>query len=114
VLRALWTGHKISSAELSKRTLIQAPSLVGVLDRMESKDLISRLRSTSDRRLVYIRATPASRQLEQRITPELQAIHRRLMSTMKENEWNTVKTLLEKIAGAATEPALKTTEDVGV
>jgi DNA-binding MarR family transcriptional regulator len=35
-------------------TLLPAPSLVGILDRLEKKRLIGRLRSVKDRRHVHI------------------------------------------------------------
>jgi homoprotocatechuate degradation regulator HpaR len=100
VLRVLWSSEKVTSAELSRRTLIQAPSLVGVLDRMESKKLITRLRSTSDRRQIYIRPTAQSRALEKKVSPQLLAIHQSFMKTVSTNEWEQVKNVLEKLAGA--------------
>jgi DNA-binding MarR family transcriptional regulator len=46
VLRALWEQKHLTSAEISQMTLLPAPSLVGILDRLEKKGLIGRLRST--------------------------------------------------------------------
>ena len=50
VLRVLWSSKKVTSVELSNRTLIPAPSLVGVRDRLEKKGLVTRVRSEEDRR----------------------------------------------------------------
>lgn len=112
VLRVLWSSEKVTSVELSRRTLIQAPSLVGVLDRMEAKKLITRLRSTSDRRQIYIRATAKSRALEKRVSPQLVDIHEFLMKTIDETEWEQVRGVLEKLAAINVDKAsLSATEN---
>lgn len=103
VLRVLWSSEKVTSAELARRTLIQAPSLVGVLDRMESKKLITRLRSTSDRRQVYILPTAKSRALEKQVSPHLVDIHESLMKTINEKEWEQVRRVLEKLSAINTD-----------
>ena len=48
VLRVLWDIEEISHSELAQVTLIPAPSLVGVLDRLMAMGLVERRRSTLD------------------------------------------------------------------
>ena len=57
ILRVLWAKNNISVASLSEQTLLPAPSLVGILDRLVKKDLINRTRSNKDRRQVQIMLT---------------------------------------------------------
>ena len=50
ILRVLWDIEEISHSELAAATLISAPSLVGVLDRLQSMELVVRRRSAGRRR----------------------------------------------------------------
>ena len=75
VLRVLWERPDLTQNVLSKETLIPRNSLVGVLDRLERRTLITRLRSTTDRRLIHVRATPDGLALGDRIRPRLEPIY---------------------------------------
>lgn len=98
VLRVLWASTKVTSAELSARTLLPAPSLVGILDRLEKKELVVRLRSSTDRRVVHVTATPLGKSLEVEVRPFVSEIDTDIRSTVTEDEWNTMQNILEKIA----------------
>ena len=65
VLRVLWVVNGVSLRELADLTLIPAPSLVGVVDRLQKSGLITRRRSDADRRVVFVVATPAGLDLQQ-------------------------------------------------
>ncbi len=56
-------------AELGEKTLITKGTLTGVLDRLESKGLISRRPSEEDRRSVVVALTPAGEDLFRRVFP---------------------------------------------
>ena len=75
VLRILWEQPGLSQNELSKEALIPSNSLVGILDRLEKRELIARLRSTTDRRLIHVRATPKGLALGDQIRPKLEPIY---------------------------------------
>ena len=61
VLRVLWEQQDVTLNELSGVTLIPAPSLVGVVDRLQAMGLVERRRSDADRRKVYVLATREGR-----------------------------------------------------
>lgn len=48
----------VSSTIISQRIHLSGSTVVGLVDRLEGKGLVRRERSTEDRRLVYIEATP--------------------------------------------------------
>ncbi|MDD9908455.1 MAG: MarR family transcriptional regulator [Ahrensia sp.] len=98
VLRVLWEAKKVTSAELSARTLLPAPSLVGIIDRLENKGLVSRLRSVDDRRITFVVATEAGRALQDRLVPHAEDIHERLRASVSEAEWRGMENTLGKIA----------------
>jgi len=97
ILRVLWSSKKVTSAELASRTLLPAPSLVGIIDRLEKKNLVSRLRSAEDRRVVYILATHQGRELEQEVSPQVKQIDDNLRACVSVEEWHGMETVLSKI-----------------
>ena len=96
VLRTLWEDESLSSIELARRTLLPAASLVGVLDRLEKKGLIVRLRSVEDRRIVFAKPTPEGRKLEREIAPRLHDIHQAVRRCVTEEEWQSLSTVLRQ------------------
>lgn len=72
VLRRLWQGDGIATAQLTQDASSDGGTVTGILDRLEKKGLIRRERSTQDRRAVQIWLTPAGRALE---APVMEIIH---------------------------------------
>jgi len=105
VLRVLWSSERESSAELAAKTLIPAPSLVGVIDRLEKKGLVSRFRSVEDRRMVYVTATDAGRRLEKQVSPEVDALHKVVKDVLSPAEWEAMVKTLDKINTAMRDSA---------
>ncbi len=69
VLRVLWDLNEVTFREMADLTLIASPSLLGVINRLEARGLVSRRRSTSDRRAVDISLTAEGRSIEQQVMP---------------------------------------------
>ena len=101
VLRALWEQKHLASAEISQITLLPAPSLVGILDRLEKKGLIRRLRSIEDRRFVHIIPTQAGRDLQERMLPKVEQIHDDYIQRITPEEWDELNRILNKMAEPA-------------
>jgi len=100
VLRVVWSSDKYKSVDLASHTLLAAASLVGILDRLEKKGLVSRVRSTTDRRAIYIVATAKSRELEKEVGPQVSAIHERIRATVSNEEWEILEAILAKFSAA--------------
>ena len=98
VLRALWEKQHLTSAQISQITLLPPPSLVGILDRLEKKDLIGRLRSTKDRRYVNIIPTQKGRVLMEHMMPMVDHIHNDFMQRVTAAEWAEFNRILEKLS----------------
>ncbi len=103
VLRVIWTSKSVTSSELSERTLLSPPSLVSIIDRLEKKGLVSRVRSVEDRRQVYVVATAMGRTLQQEMTPQVAEIHDRIAHSVSPEEWQTLQTILDKISTGESE-----------
>jgi homoprotocatechuate degradation regulator HpaR len=98
ILRVLWTENNITVAQLSKITLLPAPSLVGILDRLVKKNLLIRNRSDKDRRQVQISLTTKGQELQQLVAPSVLAIHSRLKARVSNDEWQSLERLLKKFS----------------
>ena len=73
--------------------------MVGILDRLEKKGLIGRLRSVKDRRHVHIIPTQAGRDLQEQILPKVENIHDDFMQRVTAEEWDELNRILNKMAG---------------
>ena len=87
VLRVLWDSNEIALRELSSLTLIPAPSLVGIVDRLQKAGLVNRRRSDKDRRNVYVLTTTKGKELERQIMPRVQASYIDLKQSMDADVW---------------------------
>ena len=98
VLRALWECDGAGLSELAAITLIPAPSLVGVIDRLSRDGLVERRRSQTDRRLVHIHITADGRTLEARVRPVIDAVYADLCSSLDPALWEQVVENLQQVA----------------
>ena len=97
VLRVLWEQKHLTSAQISNLTLLPSPSLVGILDRLEKKDLVKRLRSTSDRREISIKITNLGRELQSKVMPKVKLIQDQTKENLSPTEWKQINNILKKL-----------------
>lgn len=83
--------------ELSEEVFLSPSTLVGIADRLESKGLIRRERSTLDRRRVALHATPEGRSVLERAPSPLQDSLARALNRLPELERTTIALSLERI-----------------
>ena len=62
-MAVLYNNGPMSSAELSRKLYVTPSNMTGVVDRLEKKALVSRIRDPGDRRIVKITPTEAGRSL---------------------------------------------------
>ena len=97
VLRVLWEQKHLTSAQISNLTLLPSPSLVGILDRLERKGLVKRLRSTSDRREINITITNLGRELQSKVMPKVKLIQDQTRKKLSPTEWKQINNILKKL-----------------
>ena len=90
ILRVLWEVNECTSAELAKKTLLPSPSMVGIIDRMSVKNLVTRQRSDQDRRIVHVSITEKGRALQGELMPKVDAIYNRIMGHCDNDAWQTM------------------------
>ena len=98
VLRVLWEQGATTLLELSQLTLIPAPSLVGVVDRLTTSGLVARARSKKDRRNVFVNATDAGKQLEEKVRPRVDQAYADLSASINAARWDDLIAGLENIS----------------
>ncbi|MDA0994759.1 MAG: MarR family transcriptional regulator [Proteobacteria bacterium] len=98
VLRVLWEHQDIAFNQLASATLIPAPSLVGIVDRLSENGLVVRRRSESDRRNVSISATQKGHELEAKVRPRVEAAYAELRGAIDEKKWTELIDGLEQLA----------------
>lgn len=97
VLRVLWEGDDITIRQLAEVTLIPAPSLVGIVDRLERDGLVARQRLTTDRRKVNVVVTQAGAELEDKIMPRVASAYVELKQSVDAETWSQVLVGLRRI-----------------
>ena len=100
VLRVLWQHEQLAFRELAGLTLIPAPSLVGVVDRLTKSGLAERRRSAIDRRNVFVQATSKGQALESKVRPRVDDAYRELRRSIDVRTWDAVIEGLGKISSS--------------
>lgn len=98
VLRVLADEPEPALRELAAHTLIPAPSLVGVIDRLEKNGLVARQRCSHDRRRVLIRMTDEGRRLQAELAPLVAQAYSGLMQSLAPREWIRLLESLQKLS----------------
>jgi DNA-binding MarR family transcriptional regulator len=97
VIKLLETFGDLSLSSLSERIRAQNSTVTGIIDRMEREGLVSRERSTSDRRVVYIRLTPKGSELAKSIAVEPMEIMRGVLGALSREDSRDLLRILGKL-----------------
>jgi DNA-binding MarR family transcriptional regulator len=81
--------------DVSQRLLNRMPDATRLLDRMEESGLVTRERSTTDRRLVTTRITKKGRQIVDSLDEAADEQHEKALGHMNEEQLRTLIRLLE-------------------
>ena len=97
VLKLLETFQDLSLSSLSERIRAQNSTVTGIIDRMEREGLVGRERSTSDRRVVYIRLTDKGQKLAREIRVEPLEIFRSALISLSQADLRDLLRILMKL-----------------
>lgn len=93
-------GHdKVTASIIAKEIHLSPSTVVGVLDRLEEKQLIERTRDRTDRRKVYICLTDKGRALAESAPSPLQDRLSSSLGDLEESEKSTIALALERVVG---------------
>lgn len=100
VLEKLIRAGLISFGSLAVLCEISPSTLTGIVDRLENKKLIGRLRSADDRRSVLLRPTDAGRQLVDQHLAEDRLFSANLFGVLPPAKRDQLLALLQELAGS--------------
>ncbi|MFT3666218.1 MarR family winged helix-turn-helix transcriptional regulator [Piscinibacter sp.] len=109
--KPLWllkSGRAATAIELAREACTDAGAVTRMVDRLEDKGLIERVRSETDRRVVHLRLTPAGEAAAAHIPHVLAAVNNDLLRGFSEREWKQLCRLIERMTANA--QALQTPE----
>lgn len=100
-LMALYENGDLSPSQIAKNILVNSSTVTGILDRLEYKNLVKRLRISSDRRVLTIKLTEAGQALAENAPPPIQQKIitglKRLSDNEKETITNAIATLINML-----------------
>jgi DNA-binding MarR family transcriptional regulator len=94
----------LACREVGCRLISRDPDITRLLDRMESRGLISRAREEEDRRVVKTRITPEGLRVLGKLDAPVQEFHRRQLHHVRPEELRTLSRLLERARAHAEAP----------
>ncbi|WP_137892266.1 MarR family transcriptional regulator [Ramlibacter sp. 2FC] len=100
-LLKLYLGQASTVAEVARGCQLDAGATTRLLDRMEAKGLLRRVRSEEDRRVVHIELTEEGRRAASRIPEVLSRVQNAHLAGFSAEEWNTLKSYLRRILANA-------------
>ena len=97
VLISLWSEDGLVLSELSKRLSRDGPTITGIIDRMEKKNLVRRERSTRDRRVIKVFTSPKSTEMKEALTKLQQTAGKDIIDNFTAEDIITLEQLLSKM-----------------
>ena len=102
--KPLWllqSGQATTANELARRMDVDAGAITRLVDRLEAKGLIERLRSAADRRVVHLRLTDAGLAASAEVPHVLASVNNDLLQGFSEADWKQLRKLLERLSANA-------------
>jgi DNA-binding MarR family transcriptional regulator len=97
IIATLGNTPGMSYKELGERTLITKGTLTGVIERLEQKGLVARVRSSDDKRSFFVRLTGAGEEMFRDVFPKVVAHGKQLFATFSEADFDEVEQTLRKL-----------------
>ncbi|MGD0277209.1 MAG: MarR family transcriptional regulator [Syntrophales bacterium] len=103
VLGFLNDEDQVTSSELGRRTDLDSATLTGILDRLETAQLIERKGNPDDRRSIKIHLTKRGKALADKAIRLIVEANREFLKMLTENEKGELRTLIRKIRNQASQ-----------
>lgn len=100
-LLMLHMGRASMVAELARECQLDAGGMTRLLDRLEVKGLVRRVRSSADRRVVNIELTATGREAAKGIPAVLCGVQNAALDGFSGDEWQTLRALLGRLLANA-------------
>ncbi|WP_243060107.1 MarR family winged helix-turn-helix transcriptional regulator [Nocardioides sp. SR21] len=97
VLWTLWIWDSMETRDIAESVGISKGTLTGVAKTLASRELIERIPSTADRRLVNLKLSPAGVELMEEIYPEFNKTESRIVGDLDARELDTMTSALRTL-----------------
>jgi Transcriptional regulators len=97
VLACLWKKDKVTQQALCDLTAKDKPSMTRLIDKLEKRNLVTRVSDHNDRRINLIHLTETGAALQEKATELVQQIAMKTLNDITDEELNTSRTVLKKI-----------------
>lgn len=104
VLRILFKKGSLSSAEMSRRLYVTPSNITGIIDRLEKKGLVERVRQASDRRVALIQLTPGGAELSRKIPDPIEKKLITQLSGLKKDQVRSLAVAMDQIVNLIDTP----------
>ena len=98
--KPLWKiklGHADTAFELAREMSIDAGAMTRMLDRLETKGLIGRVRSETDRRVVHLKLTAEGEAVVEHVPHVLADVNNDFLRGFTKPEWTQLKDFLQRL-----------------
>jgi DNA-binding MarR family transcriptional regulator len=102
VLNAIGDTEPCTMGDIAKRVSLSLSSVTLIVDKLVKLKLVVRVRSKTDRRIVYAKLTPEGQQIYQVQIEHLDLIGNKLLSALTSVEQDTLLQLLHKLTTPTT------------
>lgn len=100
VLTILGEEGTMPISRLAQHTGSANSTVSGIVDRLERMNLVKRIRSEEDRRVIYVALTKEYRARQKQMEPNVSAYLSKLLGELSQQEMSEVCTALEKLVAA--------------
>src|SRR6202012_3266020 len=97
ILFMVASGKCLLAAELAREYGIDASAVTRLVDRLEKRGLLTRVRSNEDRRVVHLALTPEGQAIAERMPPIFTTVTDQLTSGFTPEEIGFLKSMLRRI-----------------
>ena len=96
-LLAVVEKESITATEIANQISLDASTIIGIVDRLESKELLQRHRDKNDRRFIHIVPTEKGRELAEKMPYPLKRPLNTALGKMSESEQKRITEALESL-----------------
>ncbi|MEI8272325.1 MAG: MarR family transcriptional regulator [Paludibacter sp.] len=97
VMACLWQKDKVTQQVLCTLTSKDKPSMTRLIDKLEKRNLVTRVSDHSDRRINLIHLTDAGNALQEKASEIVNKIVSKTLNNITEEELNSSRIVLKKI-----------------
>ena len=109
LLQTLVEEGPMITKELGGRFAVPVSTMTGLVDRMEKKGLVRRVRGRRDRRAIELEATPAGSLALKEHARGIEAVARGILEALPERDQEALITILRRVATRVAEAAARRT-----